>query len=54
MNAPAYFRVTHIDAQRCRRRMRVQAVNRDRAVAWVVQLYGDGWYVAAVCEGKGR
>ncbi|WP_156372174.1 hypothetical protein [Acidovorax sp. Leaf78] len=53
MNAPAFFRVTHIDAQHCRRRMRVPAVNRASAVAWVVQLYGDGWYVAAVREGKG-
>jgi hypothetical protein len=48
------YRVTHIDAQRCRRRMRVQAADRAGAVAWVEQLYGDAWYVAAVREGGGR
>ncbi|MCZ8094666.1 MAG: hypothetical protein O9331_14400 [Acidovorax sp.] len=48
------YRVTHIDAQRCRRRMRVQAADRAGAVAWVEQLYGDAWYMAAVREGGGR
>lgn len=47
------YRVTHIDAQHCRRRVRVPAIDRLHAGAWVVQLYGDGWYVAAVREGKG-
>lgn len=48
------YRVTHIDVHHRRRRMRVQALNRAGAVAWVEQLYGDAWYVAAVREAGGR
>ncbi len=49
------FRVTHIDQHRRCRRMRVRGVcNRAAAVAWVEQLYGLGWYVAAVREIEGR
>lgn len=43
------FRVTHIDIHHRRRRMNVRNVgSRAAAVAWVEQLFGDGWYVAAV------
>lgn len=48
------YRVTHIDVHHRRRRMRVQALNRARAVAWVERLYGDAWYIAAVREVGGR
>lgn len=48
------YRVTHIDVHHRRRRMRVQASNRAGAVAWVEQLYGDAWYIAAVREVGGR
>lgn len=54
MNAMACFRVTHIDVYHRRRRVRVTAVNRLGAVAWVEQLYGDAWYIAAVREVGGR
>ena len=47
------YRVTHIDAHHQRRRMVVRnAKNRAAAVAWVEQLYGAGWYVAAIREGR--
>ncbi|MFN7156118.1 MAG: hypothetical protein ACK4OE_20810 [Acidovorax sp.] len=48
------YRVTHIDVHHRRRRLRVPAVNRLHAVAWVEQLYGDAWYIAAVREVGGR
>lgn len=45
------FRVTHIDLHHRRRRLLVRNVhNRAAAVAWVEQLYGHGWYVAALRE----
>ncbi|WP_192888334.1 hypothetical protein [Paracidovorax avenae] len=41
--------MTHIDINRRRRRMNVRNVSsRAAALAWVEQLFGDGWYVAAV------
>ncbi|MBS0501137.1 MAG: hypothetical protein JSR74_12540 [Proteobacteria bacterium] len=43
------FRVTHVDMHRRRRRMDVRNVpSRAAAVAWVEQLYGDGFYIAAI------
>lgn len=48
------YRVTHIDVHHHRRRLRVQALNRLGALAWVEQLYGDAWYIAAVREVGGR
>lgn len=48
------YQVTHVDMHHRRRRMRVRALNRLGAVAWVEQLYGDAWYVAAVREVGGR
>lgn len=41
------YRITHIDIHRQRRRLHVQACNRQHAVAWVERLYGDAWYIAA-------
>lgn len=46
------YRITHIDIHRQRRRVAVRNVaNRLAAIAWVEQLYGLGWYVAAIRTG---
>ena len=46
------YRGTHVDMQHRRRRMAVRNVaNRLAAIAWVEQLYGMGWYVAAIRTG---
>ncbi|WP_265664994.1 hypothetical protein [Verminephrobacter aporrectodeae] len=42
------FRVTHVDRNHRRRRLVVLGGNRQQAVAWVEQLYGDAWYVSAI------
>lgn len=43
------FRVTHVDMHGRRRRLDVRNVpNRMAAVTWVEQLYGCGFYVAAI------
>ena len=43
------FRVTNFDMHHRRRSLVVRgAGNRLQALAWVEQLYGDAWYVAAV------
>lgn len=45
------FRVTHIDLHHRRRRLLVRNVhNRAAAVAWVEQLFGEAWYLAAMHE----
>ena len=49
------FRVTHVDQHRRRRRLIVRNVhNRAAAMAWVEQLYGQAWYLAAMHESEGR
>ena len=46
------YRVTHVDMHHRRRRVAVRNVaNRLAAIAWVEQLYGMGWYVAAIRTG---
>ena len=46
------FRVTHVDVHHRRRRMAVRNVaNRLAAIARAEQLYGMGWYVAAIRTG---
>ena len=42
------FRITHIDAQRTRRRMCVRASNCRQALRLVEQEFGDAWYACAV------
>lgn len=42
------YRITHIDEQRTRRRVRVLATNCRQAVRAVEQEFGDAWYMAAV------
>ena len=43
------YRITHVDMHHRRRRVTVSNVaNRQAAIAWVEQLYGLGWYVAAI------
>ena len=37
------YRVTHVDVR--------NVANRLAAIAWVEQLYGMGWYVAAIRTG---
>ena len=45
------YRITHIDHNHQRRRMRVQADSRLEALAQVESQFGHGWYVAAVRVG---
>ena len=43
------FRVTHFDMHHRRRRLVVRgAGNRQQAMAWIEQLYGDAWYISAI------
>lgn len=42
------YRITHTDTYQRRRRLTVKASSRIHAVAWVEQLYGDGWATSAV------
>lgn len=42
------FRITHIDAQRTRRRMCVRASNCRQALHMVEQQFGDAWFTSAV------
>lgn len=42
------YRITHIDHNHQRRRMQVLAPSRLHALARVEDVYGHGWYVAAV------
>lgn len=49
------FRITHVDQHHRRRRLIVRNVqNRVAALAWVEQLYGQAWYLAAIRESEGR
>lgn len=42
------YHVTHVDAQKTRRRLRVVAANSLNALAEVAQAFGDAWFVSAV------
>ncbi|GKS83240.1 hypothetical protein AVMA1855_03830 [Acidovorax sp. SUPP1855] len=49
------FRVTHIDMHHRRRRLVVRNVcNRAAALAWVEQMYGQAWYLAAMHQIEGN
>lgn len=45
------YRITHIDAARRLRRMRVLAASRAQAVAEVETAFGTGWCMTVVCMG---
>lgn len=42
------FAVTHIDAQRVRRRLVVGAATRDMAIEFAERMYGPAWFMGAV------
>nr|WP_186827431.1 hypothetical protein [Comamonas testosteroni] len=42
------YSITHVDADRVRRRLVIGAPSRKLAEAFAVQLYGDAWYLSAV------
>lgn len=48
MSRIRYYAVTHVDAQRVRRRLVIGAPNNVQAREFALRAYGPAWYIGAV------